>query len=62
MNKTNNINTMTDKKEDFLSKISRLAEKAEDLIENEVEKLKESGVVDKISDYIDKTVNMLMKR
>jgi geranylgeranyl pyrophosphate synthase len=46
---------MTNKKEDFLSKISRLAQKAENLIENEVEKFKESGAVDKISDYIDKT-------
>jgi len=46
---------MDDKNDDFLNKIKNLAKKAEDVIENEVEKLKESGVVDKISDQMDKT-------
>lgn len=46
---------MENKNDDFLSKVSRLAEKAEDYIETEVEKIRESKALEKIESYIDKT-------
>ena len=50
---TNNF-TMTEKKEDFFDKFKKFAEKAENMIDEQVDKLQKSGVIDKISDYVDK--------
>ncbi len=46
---------MTRKKEDFYDKIKRLANKAEDLIDKQVDKLEKSGVLDKIEEKIDQS-------
>ena len=46
---------MTEKNEDFFDKFKKLAEKAENVIDEQVDKLQKSGMVDKISDNIDKT-------
>lgn len=45
---------MESKKEDFYDKLKRLAEKTEDIIDEQVEKLKKSGVIDDIEKSIDK--------
>lgn len=46
---------MAEKKDDFYEKTKKLAEKAENLIEKQVEKLKKSGVIDDVEGYINKT-------
>jgi len=46
---------MAAKNEDFWDKIKRLAEKTENIIEDQVEKLKKSGALDKIDHYAEKT-------
>jgi len=53
---------MDDNKIDFLEKAKRLAAKAEDLIEKQIEKLNKSGVVDEISDYIDKSGDFVKEK
>ena len=45
---------MEEKKENWLDKAKKLADKAEDLIEDQVEKLKKSKVVDKVEDLVEK--------
>ena len=46
---------MTEKKEDLYEKLKRFAEKTENLIDDQFEKLKKSGVIDDIEKAIDKT-------
>lgn len=46
---------MENKKEDFYDKLKRFAEKTENLIDDQFEKLKKSGIIDDIEKAIDKT-------
>ncbi len=46
---------MTKKKEDFYDKMKRLANKAENLIDKQVDKLEKSGVLHKIEGKIDQS-------
>lgn len=53
---------MTQKKEDFYDKMKRFAEKTEDFIEDQVDKLKKSGTLDKAAEYADKTTDYIEKK
>ena len=53
---------MENKKEDFYDKMKRFAEKTEDFIDDQVEKLRKSGTLDKISEYAEKTEDYIEKK
>jgi hypothetical protein len=53
---------MENKKEDFYDKVKRFAEKTEDFIDEQVEKLKKNGTLDKITEYADKTEDFIEKK
>ena len=53
---------MENKKDDFYDKLKRFAEKTEDIIDEQVEKLKKSGVIDDIEKNIDKAGDYIEKK
>ncbi len=53
---------MEQKKEDFYGKMKRFAEKTEDFIEGQVDKLRKNGTLDKATEYADKTTDYIEKK
>lgn len=53
---------MEKQKEDFYDKVKRFAEKTEDFIDDQVEKLKKNGTLDKINEYADKTEDYIERK
>lgn len=53
---------MAEKKEDWYDKMKRLAQKAENLIDKQVDKLEKSGVLDKIEEKIDQSGEYVGKK
>ena len=53
---------MKQEKEDIFDKLKRFADKTEDFIEEQVDKLKESGALNKATDYADKTSGLIEKK
>ena len=53
---------MTEKKEDLYDKMKRFAEKTENFIEGQVDKLRKNGTLDKASEYADRTSNYLLTK
>lgn len=53
---------MEQKKDDLFEKMKRFAEKTEDFIEDQVDKLKRNGTLDKATEYADKTTDYIEKK
>jgi len=53
---------MTKKKEDFYDIFKKIVRKTEDIIDDQVDKLNKSGVIDKIDDYITHTGDYVGKK
>lgn len=53
---------MTEKKEDLYDKMKRFAEKTENFIEGQVDKLRKNGTLDKATEYADKTTDYIEKK